>query len=82
MNWKINDIMSVSELEQAEPIHRERRMAIMSSARDIMNKYNLSQRNKIKDFLISEIDDENLNETIDFVNSDDKKKKEILRSKG
>lgn len=45
---------------------------------DIMNKYNLSQRNKIKDFLISEIDDENLNETIDFVNSDDKKKKEIF----
>lgn len=46
---------------------------------DIMNKYNLSQRNKIKDFLISEIDDENLNETIDFVNSDDKRKKEIFR---
>lgn len=45
---------------------------------DIMNKYNLFQRNKIKDFLISEIDDENLNETIDFVNSDDKKKKEIF----
>ncbi|GAB5083177.1 hypothetical protein Osc1_23550 [Hominimerdicola sp. 21CYCFAH17_S] len=45
---------------------------------DIMNKYSLSQRNKIKDFLISEIDDENLNETIDFVNSDDKKKREIF----
>lgn len=43
---------------------------------NIMNKYNLSQRNKIKDFLISEIDDENLIETIDFVNSDDKKKNE------
>jgi hypothetical protein len=57
-------------------------MVIASFACDIMNKYNLSQRNKIKDFLISEIDDENLNETIDFVNSDDKKKKEILRSKG
>lgn len=42
---------------------------------NIMNKYNLSQRNKIKDFLISEIDDENLIETIDFVNSDNKKKK-------
>lgn len=44
-----------------------------------MNKYSLSQRSKIKDFLISEIDDENLIETIDFVNSDNnqiiKKKK-------
>lgn len=36
---------------------------------NIMNKYNLSQRNKIKGFLISEIDDENSNEIIDFVNS-------------
>ena len=45
---------------------------------DVMNKYNLSQRNKIKDFLISEINDENLNETIDFVNSDSKKQKEIF----
>ena len=45
---------------------------------NIMTKYNLSQRNKIKDFLISEIDDENLIETIDFVNSDDKKKKKIF----
>ena len=42
---------------------------------NIMNKYSLSQRSKIKDFLISEIDDENLIETIDFVNSDNKKKK-------
>jgi acetyl esterase/lipase len=31
------DIMSVSEREQAEPIHREWRMAIISSARDMMN---------------------------------------------
>ena len=49
---------------------------------NIMNKYSLSQRSKIKDFLISEIDDENLIETIDFVNSDNnqiiKKKKKIL----
>jgi hypothetical protein len=30
------DIMSVSEREQAEPVHRERRMAITSSACDIM----------------------------------------------
>jgi hypothetical protein len=29
--------MSVSEREQAEPIHRERRMAIVSFACDIMN---------------------------------------------
>lgn len=45
---------------------------------DVMNKYNLSQRNKIKDFLISEINDENLNETIDFVNSDSKKQKKYF----
>ncbi|MCD7826239.1 MAG: hypothetical protein LUH14_09815 [Clostridiaceae bacterium] len=31
MNCQIHENMSVSEREQAEPIHRERRMAIMNS---------------------------------------------------
>ncbi len=41
---------------------------------NIMKKYTLSQINKIKDFLISEIDDSNLEEVIDFLNSDDETK--------
>lgn len=44
---------------------------------DVMCKYNLLQIAKIKDFLISEIDDENLQETIDFVNASDKIKKDV-----
>jgi hypothetical protein len=36
-NFDMQDIMSVSEREQAEPIHRERRMAIVSFACDIID---------------------------------------------
>ena len=42
---EIHDIMSVSEWEQAEPIHHERRMAIISSDYDIMS---VSEREQAK----------------------------------
>ena len=43
---------------------------------EIMSPYNMKQRRKIEDFLISEIDEDNLQETIDFVRSSEKEKLE------
>lgn len=41
----------------------------------IISKYSIAQIKKIQDFLFSEIDDNNLQETIDFITSDNKIKK-------
>lgn len=42
---------------------------------DILDSYNEQQLYKIEDFLISEIDEDNLQETIEFIVSDDNSKR-------
>ena len=43
---------------------------------NILAKYDIQQVNKIKDFLLSEIEEENVQETIEFLNCSDIEKKE------
>jgi|GEM_PF-1409915 len=43
--------------------------------KQILSNYNFQTLNKIQDFLLSEIDEDNLQETIDFVNANDIDKK-------
>lgn len=46
---------------------------------NILAKYDIQQVNRIKDFLLSEIEEENVQETIEFLNcSDIEKKKSIM----
>ncbi|MEI5994602.1 hypothetical protein [Candidatus Enterococcus mansonii] len=47
----------------------------MNNIDSIMSKYNIQQVVKIKDFLLSEIDSDNIEETIDFVKSSNQEKK-------
>jgi serine/threonine-protein kinase HipA len=58
------DIMSVSEREQAEPIHRERRMAIVSFACDIVSTCVYKESTKKMAFAIGE------SKTIDEITRD------------
>lgn len=46
----------------------------MNNIESIMSKYNKQQVSKIKDFLLSEIDSDNIEETIDFVKSNNQEK--------
>ncbi|MBF2529498.1 hypothetical protein IA627_14870, partial [Listeria seeligeri] len=46
----------------------------MNNIDSIMSKYNKQQVSKIKDFLLSEIDSDNIEETIDFVKSNNQEK--------
>ncbi|EAE1811794.1 hypothetical protein GM60_05175 [Listeria monocytogenes] len=46
----------------------------MSNIACIMNRYNSQQVSKIKDFILSEIDSDNIEETIDFVKSSNQEK--------
>lgn len=46
----------------------------MSNIACIMNRYNSQQVSKIKDFILSEIDSDNIEETIDFVKSNNQEK--------
>lgn len=50
------------------------------SIKNILSCYNTQQLDKIKDFLLSEIDDDNVQETIDFVISNDSLKKEKYKN--
>lgn len=43
---------------------------------DILSNYNFYQLRKIRDFLVSEIDEDNLQETIEFIKSSDREKSE------
>lgn len=43
---------------------------------NILAKYDIQQVNRIKDFLLSEIEEENVQETIEFLNCSDIEKKE------
>ncbi|WP_314062468.1 hypothetical protein [uncultured Vagococcus sp.] len=45
----------------------------------VLSKFNNQEKMKIKDFLLSEIDDDNLNETIAFVKSNDLEKSDKFK---
>ncbi|SFC83017.1 hypothetical protein SAMN04488168_11060 [Bacillus sp. 491mf] len=45
-----------------------------SKVKEILKRYSFRELSKINDFLILEIDDDNLEETINFVKSNDKEK--------
>lgn len=49
-----------------------------SAVNGVLRKYDVHTSNVIKDFLISEIDDENIKDTIEFVKSDDNNKKRMF----
>lgn len=51
-------------------------MNINQCLKQMLENYNIQQIRKIQDFLLSEIDDDILQETIDFVKSSDEQKKE------
>jgi len=54
--------------------------AVVYNIKEILNRLTNRQQNKLKDFLISEIDDDVLKETIDFILSDDHEKKEKFQN--
>lgn len=54
-------------------------MNINQCVKQILEDYNIQQVQKFKIFLLPEIDDDVLQETIDFVKSSDEQKKKNIR---
>lgn len=54
-------------------------MSVKDSIKEILSNYNQQQTKKIQDFLLSEIDEETLQETVDFVKSSDTEKREYYK---
>lgn len=61
-------------------IHNSGGNLMIDNMENILIMFDKQQQNKLKDFLLSEIDDDVLEETINFVLSDDSEKKEKFQN--